>query len=124
MDNSSGQGYSEWNTSGGNNTQDRVFQLSYAEANKYLDVTYENENNTGSRVAPTDYAMRNGAWTSDSHKTADGAAAGVWWLRSPGSYQYYAAFVLLDGSLNDFSVSDDTGVVRPAFWLNLESGIF
>lgn len=123
VDNSSGQGYSEWNTYGGNNTQDRVFLLSYAEANKYLGVT--NMNNTGSRVAPTAYAMRNGAWTSDSYKTADGAVAGWWWLRSPGNNQYCAASVRLDGSLSRNSRVDyDKGVVRPAFWLNLESGIF
>lgn len=124
VDNSSGQGYSEWNTSGGNNTQDRVFLLSYAEAYKYLDVTTENENNTGSRVAPTDYAMQNGAWTSDSYKTADGAAAGWWWLRSPGYDRDYAADVGNTGSLICDFVNYDDGCVRPAFLLNLESGIF
>lgn len=124
VDNSSGQGYSKWNTSGGNNTQDRVFLLSYAEANKYLDVTTENENNTGSRVAPTDYAMQNGAWTSDSYKTADGAAAGWWWLRSPGYDRDYAADVGNAGSLICDFVNYDDGCVRPVFWLNLESGIF
>ena len=34
VDNGSGQGYSKWNTNGGNNTQDKVFLLSYAEANQ------------------------------------------------------------------------------------------
>lgn len=87
VDNSSIQCYSRWSTSGGNNTQDKVFLLSYAEANKYLGVTYDNSNNTKSRVAPTAYAISQGAWTSDSEKTMDGEAAGWWWLRSPGTNQ-------------------------------------
>ena len=37
VDNSDSQGYNGWNTSGGNNSQDKLFLLSYAEANKYLE---------------------------------------------------------------------------------------
>lgn len=124
VDNSKSQGYSSWSTSGGNNTQDKVFLLSYAEANKYLGVTYENSNNTKSRVAPTAYALKQGAYTDSSKKTADGTAVGWWWLRSPGSRQHSAADVLTDGSLNSNGVDHDSAVVRPALWLNLESDIF
>lgn len=53
VDNSKYQCYSGWSTNGGNNTQDKVFLLSYAEANKYFDVTHDNSSNTKSRVAPT-----------------------------------------------------------------------
>lgn len=53
VDNGKNQGYSKWSTSGGNNTEDKVFLLSYAEANKYFGVTYDNISNTKSRVAPT-----------------------------------------------------------------------
>lgn len=60
VDNSKSQCYSGWNTSGGNNTQDKVFLLSYAEASKYFGVTY-NSSNTKSRVAPTAYAIAQGA---------------------------------------------------------------
>jgi tetratricopeptide (TPR) repeat protein len=74
--NSRSQCCSKWNTTGGNNTQDKIFLLSYAEANKYLDVTYDNDNNTKSRVAPTDYAIAQGAWQSDDFKTEDGLHAG------------------------------------------------
>ena len=124
MDNSQNQGYSKWETNGGNNTQDYLFLLSYAEANKYLGVTYSDRNNTKSRVAPTAYAKAQGAWTSDIYKTADGEAAGWWWLRSPGNYQIDAASVRSDGSLRDRNVHREDVVVRPAFWLNLESDIF
>ena len=125
VDNSKSQCYSGWSTSDGNNTQDKVFLLSYAEANKYLGVTYDNSNNTKSRVAPTAYALKRGAWTSSSNKTADGTAAGWWWLRSPGSNQFfYAAYVFSDGSLNSNSIHYGDGCVRPALWINLESDIF
>ena len=124
LPNGQDQQYRAMFASGGPDTEDRVFLLSYAEAYKYLDVTTENENNTGSRVAPTDYAMQNGAWTSDSYKTADGAAAGWWWLRSPGYDRDYAADVGNAGSLICDFVNYDDGCVRPAFLLNLESGIF
>ena len=124
VDNSKSQGYSEWNTDGGNNTEDRIFLLSYAEANRYLGVTYDDSNNLKSRVAPTAYALAHGALTKDSNMTADGAAAGWWWLRSPGSHQRSVADVYTYGSLNIYYVNTDFVVVRPAFWLNLESGIF
>ena len=124
VDNGSSQGYSGYSTNGGNNTQDRVFLLSYAEANKYLGVTDDDGKNTKSRVAPTAYANKQGAYTYSSTKTADGAAAGWWWLRSPGYIQYYAAFVTTAGSLRSYYVYEDDAVVRPALWINLESDIF
>ncbi len=101
-----------------------MFLLSYAEANKYLDVTVDNSNNLKSRVAPTAFARAQGAYISDRYKTEDDKSAGCWWLRSPGSYQCNAALVYYGGSLSSSSVSSVSGVVRPAFWINLESGIF
>ena len=123
VDNSSSQGYSGWSTSGGNNTKDQIFLLSYEEASKYFDVKL-GCNNTKACVRPTAYAEKLGAYTSSSCKTADGDNAGWWWLRSPGDYQSFAARVLLGGSLDFSSVYYDYGCVRPALWVNLESGIF
>ena len=124
VDNSKNQCYSGWSTSSGNNTQDKVFLLSYAEANKYFGVTYDNSSNTKSRVAPTAHAIAQGAWTSYSNKTTDSTYAGWWWLRSPGTYQDYAAIVYFVGSLDFNYVDSDSGSVRPALWVNLESKIF
>ena len=127
VDNSKSQGYSGWNTNGGNNTQDKVFLLSYAEANKYFGVEHYSVNgsdkNTRSRVAPTAYATKQGASTINS-STADGQAAGWWWLRSPGNNQSYAAFVGIGGSLYSLIVDSTSGCVRPALWINLKSDIF
>ena len=105
VDNSEAQGYSGYRTNGGNNTQDKIFLLSYAEAWKYF-------GSDSARVStPTEYAK---AQSSESY---------VWWLRSPGYYQNYAAFVLSNGSCGYGSVILSFGV-RPALWVNLESGIF
>lgn len=122
VDNSSSQRY--WSTDGGNDTQDKIFLLSYAEANEYLGVTFGDSSNIQSRVAPTAYAIAQGAYTSDDYKTADGEAAGAWWLRSPGYYQDDASEVRCDGSLNSTRVSHTFYCVRPALWVNLESGTF
>ena len=124
VDNSRTQGYSKWSKQGGNNTQDRVFLLSYAEANKYLNVTFGNSNYTKARVAPTAYAITQGAHTTSSDKTADGTESAWWWLRSPGSRQDIAAGVGRKGTLGSKRVNDDSGCIRPALWINLESGNF
>ena len=45
-----------------------------------------------------------------------------YWLRSPGDYQYYAAFVIYDVGVDvdgNF-VNNDGGGVRPALWVNLD----
>ena len=69
---------SSYGTSGGNTTQDKIFALSIDEAGKYFG------NNDDRRAAPTEYAIKNGAWTSDSYSLSTGEKAGWWWLRSPG----------------------------------------
>ena len=124
VDNSKNQCYSGWSTNGGKNTQDKVFLLSYAEANKYFGVTYNNSSNTKSRVAPTAYAIAQGTGKNSSYKTADGIDAGWWRLRSPGVSQYDAAYVSTDGSLYANRVNVGSGSVRPALWVNIEADVF
>ncbi len=135
VDNSKNQASNMWDTNGGNNTRDRIFLLSCAEANKYLGVrwvdgnnmyslTWKDDNNMKSRTSPTVYAMQMGASTNDDYTTTEDTATGWWWLRSPGDYQDSAAVVFYDGSLLCNLVEDVSGVVRPALWINLESDIF
>ncbi len=110
----------QWNPSGGNNTQDKVFLISCAEANNYLGITYRYLNadyndskDTISRLAPTEYARKQGAY---SYLTPGGRRA-IWWLRSPGTSQYSAAVVRIDGSLFPNNASHDNICVRPAIWI-------
>lgn len=120
MDNSKSHG--SWGTKGGKNTRDKVFLLSYSEVNKHLGVT--RNNNTNTRVSPTAYAAGQGAYMNSGFKTEDGETAGWWWLRSPGYSQHSAALVSTDGSLRYNYVNDTSGCIRPALWIDLESGIF
>ena len=123
VDNSASQGYSGWGTSGGNNTRDKVFLLSYAEANKYFGVQIDTDN-MKSRISPTSYARKQGADTESIYQTTDGKDAGKWWLRSRGFARRFAACVNHKGSLSNNRVDDDIAVVRPALWVNLEPDIF
>ncbi len=108
VDNSIAQGYSGWDTDGGNNTHDRIFLLSYAEANLYLDVTSEDKDNIKARVAPTAYAVSKGTLAHIRYQTENGSDAGNWWLRSPGGYQPSVACVLSVGFLSfDSSISEN-----------------
>ena len=116
VDNGKAQGYGGYDTTGGNDTEDQIFLLSYKESDLYF------ASNEDRMCVPTDYAVVNGVWTNDYFQV-NGRPTGVWWLRSPGFDQYYAALVRSGGSLDCDHVNFVGYVVRPAFWLNLESGI-
>ena len=100
----------DYNTNPGNAMQDQVFLLSITEANKYF------SSDSARQCKPTDYAVANGAWESDSGNC-------WWWLRSPGSSQYNAAYVVIDGDVSEsgYYVNGDRIAVRPALWIDLNS---
>lgn len=125
VDNSENQKYDKWSRRGGKNTQDQIFLLSYAEANRYLgplEYSAENTKNTKSCVTPTAYAIAHGALVVNRYEKTGGVTTVPWWLRSPGLYSNNAANVTSNGTLGDYPV-DGEDVVRPALWLDLESGI-
>ena len=106
-------------TDPGNDTTDQVFLLSINEVNKYF------SSDDARKCVPTDYAIEQGAFTSDNC-TVDGKATCWWWLRSPGNSSDCAAHVYDFGDVyfgGDY-VLDDSYCVRPALNLNLESVIF
>lgn len=124
VDNSKNQGNSEYSTNGGNNTMDKVFLLSYAEANRHFDIESWND---AALIEPTAYAIAQGAeiYDDDDDDDDDDDVNRVdWWLRSPGYSQNVATIVDCGGaSLVDF-VNDTQTSVRPAMWVNLEALIF
>ena len=125
VDNGNSQRYKKWNTTGGNNTYDKVFLLSYAEVHRYMDVTYKEagfSDNMKARVAPTESAREAGTYTDYYNRTEDDLAAACWWLRSPGPYVYYAAHVYYDGGLFYSYVDNGRVAVRPAIWVSLNPG--
>lgn len=94
----------------GNDTQDRVFLLSYREAYGAL-----LGDDSSRKCQATPYAVNNGAYTSMSGNCK-------WWLRSPGDLNT-AIRVDSNGSHHFQYVSYENGCVRPAIWLSLDSEI-
>ncbi|MBR5383935.1 MAG: hypothetical protein IK133_08950 [Clostridia bacterium] len=122
VSNSSDQGNSAWNAPGGNDTRDKVFLLSFAEAGRYLNVSDSSDYNITSLTSATAYAVQMGAWTDESTRTAEGKASADWWLRSPGSTGCHAAYVWSNGNAGSGNVNyNDVCVVRPALWVSTQS---
>ena len=103
----------EYDTNPGSATTDKVFLLSIDEAEKYF------SSDDARMCQPTAYAVENGASKHDN-------GTSLWWLRSPGYFQDLAAFVASVGLVGypGECVNYDYVCVRPALWVNLESGIF
>ncbi len=111
---------------GGNTTQDKIFLLSFGEAQEYFvndDGSHDFGKESHDRACkPTAYAIAQGCWAyDDPDKWHDGFC--WWWLRSPGWGQDHAAGVDRDGDLHGdgFGVHYGDAAVRPAFWINLNS---
>ncbi len=108
VDNSREQGNNGWRRSGGNETEDKVFLLSYAELRKYFDRDRE-------RICkPTEYATYRGVWT-DKNGTSH------WWLRSPGATQFYSAYCSYKGNVSSTWNTNDAIGVRPVIRVDLNA---
>ena len=91
-------------------TEDKVFLLSYKELTTYLTTNVSRTKRT------TDYAQSQGAYTSTF------LGNGYWWLRSPGSsdyFSYYARAVDYDGIILSNSVDITSYGVVPALQIQL-----
>ena len=107
------------NTDGGNNTTDKIFLLSIAEANNgsyFADESSRISTNTayvasGGKIGGDMYSAGKGDW---------------WWLRSPGGDDHSAAGVAGNGDVDNAGVhgDDEDRAVRPAFHLDLNSVLF
>ncbi len=129
VDNSKAQAPKDNMPDGGNNTEDKIFLLSYAEYVHYLTYDFlRDDEQIKARVAPTKYAQEERmAGTEKKSKTAEGMDAGWWWLRTPlyGSETDAvdsAAIVMPDGSVGGYPVVSGGFIsIRPALWINLEN---
>lgn len=108
----------ECGTEGGADTKDKIYLLSFSEVSDLAygfhgEMSYDDQARIGK---VTSYAERKNVWTN-------GEKGGLWWLRSPGSYDYFAASVYSYGyvyPVGDGVRSSFIGV-RPALHLNLSS---
>ena len=107
-----------YNTSGGNDTTDQIFLLSIEEADNRN--YFPNANGNDSRKST------NTAYVASYSGMYGVGEADSWWLRSPGLYAYYAAYVNFGGSVDDTGDYVDSPyiAVRPAFHLDLNSVLF
>lgn len=109
------------NGEGGNDTNDRIFLLSIAEASNrsYFPKGYNSRFSTN-----TAYVAGGGKLGSGMYGVGE---SDWWWLRSPGYDNTMAAFIEWeDGSpvADGNPVNNKTTAVRPAFNLNLSSVLF
>ena len=107
-----------YGTEGGNDTQDKVYLLSIAEASNAsygFNSTFDTSSKT--RVST------NTAYTAGKSGMYSVGVADHWWLRSPGVSSWHASLVLDIGygRYNYFYVHSGTVAVRPALHLNLSS---
>lgn len=101
----------DYGTAGGNDTQDKVFALSYDEAtNSDLGFRSEPKAITTSRmIIPTDYACARRVTTYENDLlNTEGNKFVMWWLRSPGRYDYYGINVSFDGSIDSSGFFSNT----------------
>lgn len=93
-----------YGTSGGNNTQDKVYLLSVGEASndEFGFASSGSTNAKNRRALNTEYAKEKGASSSTQYE-----GSGTWWLRSPGDESSHATDVNFKGSVD----MDGSGVV-------------
>ncbi|MBE6574428.1 MAG: hypothetical protein E7652_08575 [Ruminococcaceae bacterium] len=100
-------GNEEYGTTGGNDTNDKVFLLSADEVEEYF--------NEGEECCkPTEYCKSLDVYTNLSKCR--------WWLRTPGINPFYTTYVFANGFISDNGNDVDNGdsAVRPAMWISLE----
>lgn len=110
-----------YGTGGGNDTEDRVFLLSYDEVTnpEYGFSSSYNTDDEARRLGSSTYAKAMGAWWGGNTY----AGNSYWRLRSPGDYSNIAMLVHDYGAVcrNGYSVCDNRYAVCPALHLNLSS---
>lgn len=110
------------NGEGGNNTTDRIFLLSIAEADNR---SYFPKYSSSRYSANTPYVADGGRLGTYMNGEDEGYLD-RWWLRSPGFNNSMAAFIEYDGGdvYEGNPVNNKASAVRPAFNLNLENVLF
>ena len=114
-------------TDPGNNTEDKIFLLSYQEASRYF------KGGRARKCQPTahaiaNYEIANGKeWKVIGYRKSDSGNCS-WWLRTPGEFPGSGSLVGSDGvmgfigrvSVAMMHLHDYNYGVRPAMWIDLE----
>lgn len=94
----------------GNNTQDKVFTLSYVEMTEYLPTDYDR------LCVPTEAAILEDCNESDRRYLDDEEKTCWYWMRSP-AYNNNILVVGWEGEIDTCYMSHYYGVARPAMWV-------
>ena len=101
------------------NTQDRIFLLSYGEVQRFLATVLSLQ------CTPSEYALTKGVFVyrHDEGTFIDGKPACKWWLRSPGDSRNKAMYVSCNGILDlyGYTVNQKDYGVRPCCRISLEA---
>ncbi|MCC8058998.1 DUF6273 domain-containing protein, partial [Cloacibacillus sp.] len=113
------------NFAAGPKTDDKIFLLSYADADdsndaRALGKKYGFVDNDSRKAEVTSYGAAQGTFNN----VEDNKKYGYWWLRSPGYSIQGASYIHFAGYLIHDNVYDGAVGLRPAFRLNLESLFF
>ncbi len=109
-----------YKTSGGNDTIDKVFLLSYDEVqnNAYGFQSGISNKSKSRQMRLTKSALEEGYVNKDNGNTC-------WWLRSPGITNQYAAYVFTVGSITEsYFVGRRNDAARPVIRVKLSSVMF
>lgn len=106
VDNGRTQGSNIYRTTGGKNTADKLFLLSYKEGQTYLTKAKERQ------CVSTQHVRSQVFLTTDTI---------TWWLRSPGSSSDCVMCYSATGSGVNSFCNVQTYAVRPALWLDISS---
>lgn len=126
------EGNLHYATVGGADTKDKVFLLSenevyatrnalnYGFINDYTDPVGRDE---ARRCKSSTYAKSLGVWSNHEEEFAGNC---IWWLRSPGQFQNFAAYVCNYGFIRNYGDRVNSGRmgVRPAIILNLTEDVW
>ena len=99
---------SNYNTSPGFKTKDKLFLFSIPEVKKNL-------GRKGMSALPTPYAKEQGAYIDEDNGNC------WWWLRAPGEKQMDVAYIGVDGEIRypGDKAYIGSGCIRPAMWIDL-----
>ena len=99
----------KYKTDPGKKTNDKLFLLSIKEVELYFKTSGLK------RCKVTPYAEAQGTYNGKYNKNC------WWWLRSPGYFQNFAAYVNHEGAIEVYgcSVGSEVNAVRPAMWVEL-----
>ncbi len=115
VDNSAGQQRPDWVTDGGNNTEDRVFLLSWHEAAEVYFPPQEARQAQATGFAEDKFR--------DNPAYLRGGDTVSWWLRSPGNTEKNACMIYENGNDTYERYALSVGV-RPALWVNADEDVF